>query len=149
MVQQSKILPPQCLMAAPDEALIEAAIANSGNLNTKYAEAVDNESAYEKLQVEAEEQAKQEEENARIAELEAQIAEMEKQKAKEEEKLAREAERAAERAARAAEKEAERQRIAAERAEQKRHDETMKTINQVGRTVLTQIARNFLGGRKR
>ena len=54
-----------------------------------------------------------------------------------------------ERAARAAEKEAERQRIAAERAEQKRHDETMKTINQVGRTVLTQIARNFLGGRKR
>ena len=149
MVQQSKILPPQCLMAAPDEALIEAAISNSGSLVSKYAEAIDNESAYEKLQVEAEEQAKQEEENARIAELEKQIAEMEKQKAKEEERAAREAEKAAERAARAAEKEAERQRIAAERAEQKRHDEKMKTINQIGRTVLTQIARNFLGGRKR
>ena len=150
MVQQSKILPPQCLMAAPDESVIADAIENHcRELLYKYAEAIDNESAYEKLAVEAEEAAKEEEENARIAELEKQIAEMEKQKAKEEEKAAREAEKAAERAIRAAEKEAERQRIAEERAAQKRHDETMKTINQVGRTVLSQIARNFLGGRKR
>ncbi|MBQ9069566.1 MAG: DUF853 family protein [Eggerthellaceae bacterium] len=149
MVQQAKILPPQCLMAAPDEALIDASIANSTSLVAKYGEAVDSISAYEKLIEEAQEAAKQEEENARIKELEAQIAEMEKQKAKEEEKLAREAEKAAERAARAAEKEAERQRVAEERARQKQHDETVKTINQVGRTILNQIARNILGGRKR
>lgn len=149
MVQQAKILPPQCLMAAPDEALIDAAVANSGELLAKYGEAVDNISAYEKLIEAAQEEAKQEEENARIKELEAQIAEMEKQKAKEEERLAREAEKAAERAARAAEKEAERQRVAEERAAQKRHDETMRTLNQVGRTILTQITRNLLGGRRR
>ena len=167
MVQQAKILPPQCLMAAPDEALIDAAISNSGNLLMKYGDAVDNLSAYEKLAEEAEEAAKQEEENQRIKELEAQIAEMEKQKAKEEEKAAREAEKAAERAriaeekaaerariaeekererARiAAEKEAERARIAEEKARQKRADELAK----FGRTLLTQISRNLLGGRRR
>lgn len=149
MVQQSKIMPPQCLMAAPDQALIDASIANSTALVAKYGTAQDSISAYEKLIEEAQEAAKQEEENARIKELEAQIAEMEKQRAKEEERLAREAEKAAERAARAAEKEAERQRIAEEKAAQKRHDETMKTISSVGRTVLNQIARNFLGGRRR
>lgn len=171
MVQQGKIMPPQCLMAAPDEALIDAAISNSGSLLAKYGEAIDSDSAYEKLGKEAEE-------NARIAELEAQLAAKEaeeqarlaaeaKQREKEERAAEKAAEReriAAEKAAEreriaeekrierervAAEKEAERQRIAEEKAAQKRHEETMKTINQVGRTVLTQIARNFLGGRKR
>mgnify|MGYP000217084759 CR=1 FL=1 len=88
IVERAKILPPQCLMARP-EADLKAALSSQADLMKKYGDAVDRESAFEKL----EEQEKQDEEAEKLAEeraeLEKEKAELEKEKAKEVEKAAR------------------------------------------------------------
>ncbi len=87
IVQKTKIICPESLMAPCMETTRNSLI-QSSVMNMKYKEAVDNISAYEKL----EEQSKIDSEKAELerqkAELEKQKAELEKQKAKEAEKAA-------------------------------------------------------------
>ena len=89
IVEDAKILPPQCRMAAADPEVIDRVLAAQEALMSKYGEAIDRESAYELISKQAEaldEEAKQAAEQAQ-ADIEA--AEAEKRKAKEAEKAAR------------------------------------------------------------
>ena len=163
IVQRAKILPPQCLMGAPEAASIQKCMDEAANLMAKYGTAVDRESAYEMIQEQAEADAKQAELDAQKAQLEAEREEFEKQKAAEAAKAEKAAEKEAERQRIAAEKEAERQRIAAEkeaqkeadrraRQQQKRQDAVMrsaqKAVDQIGREVGKQLLRGIFGGLK-
>lgn len=153
VVENAKILPPQCLMAAASEEALSAALAAQQPLTAKYATAEDRESAFEMI----EEKHEEEEELSRIAEeraaLEKERAALEKERAKAEAKAAREAERAAERAAREQEKAAER----AAREEEKRQQELARTISRtassifgsIGREASRQIVRGLFGGMTR
>ncbi|MBR2247953.1 MAG: DUF853 family protein [Clostridia bacterium] len=108
IVNRATILPPQSSMNAIDDS-IRLMVISKSELNGKYDNAVDNESAYEVL-------SKKYEEEKALEEAEKQRIEEEKQKAKEQkeaEKQAREEEKARkaeERARKEAEREAERQR---------------------------------------
>lgn len=153
VVENAKILPPQCLMAAADEEHLNAAIAAQQALMEKYGTAVDRESAFEKISGEAEKAAEQAELDAERAELEAQKAELEKQQAAAEAKAAKEAEKAAAKAEREAEKEAERQAKAAAKQQEQMVREITKTassiLGQIGRDASKQIMRGLFGGLKR
>ena len=50
VVEQAKVLPPQCLMAAASLETIQAAIAAETSIHDKYATAIDRQSAYEDIQ---------------------------------------------------------------------------------------------------
>lgn len=170
IVENTKVLPPQCLMAAaPDEAK-SAVIQGQTSLMAKYSDAIDRESAFEMIQDEREQNAVAEELARERAELEAQKAEFAKQQEeakkaaekeaerqqkaaeKEAERQARAAEREAERQARAAEREAERQAKAAERERQKQKDAVARVATSIlgsaGRTAANQIVRGLFGTRR-
>lgn len=153
VVENAKILPPQCLMAAADEEHLSAAIAAQQPLMEKYGTAVDRESAFEKISGEAEKAAEQAELDAERAELEAQKAELEKQQAAAEAKAAKEAQKAAAKAEREAEKEAERQAKAAAKQQEQMVREITKTassiLGQIGRDASKQIMRGLFGGLKK
>ena len=142
IVERAKILPPQCLMAAADEADLKAALDAQADLMAKYGEAVDRESAFEQLTEEAEKDAEAERLAEERAALEKERAELEKLKAKEAAKAEREARKAAAREARAAEKQ---------------QEQLMKGIGKIagqifgtfGREATRQITRNLFGGRRR
>ena len=153
VVENAKVLPPQCLMAAASQETMDKVLADQAALTEKYGTAVDRESAFEMV-----ERAKKDEEEAdKLAEerakLEAERAELEKLRAKEEAKAAREAEKAAERAAREAEKEAARE--ARERAKHQREmvedvvDAATSFLGQIGREAGSQILRGLFGTRRR
>ena len=146
IVERARVLPPECRMAAADAATLEE----------KYGEAIDRESAYEKLAAEKSAAAEADALAAERAQLEKERAEFEKQKAaeadraakaaaKEEERAAKAAEREAERAQKAAEKEAER----AARAAEKQREQAMKTVSsvigQIGRETSRQLLRGLFG----
>ena len=135
IVERAKILPPQCLMAAAPESDLKAALDAQGDLMKKYGEAVDRESAFEQLTV----QAKEDEEAEKLAEeraaLEKEKAELEKQRAKEAEKAASKAER-----------EAERQQQQFMKGVSKFAGQILGTF---GREATRQITRNLFGGRRR
>ena len=63
----AKILPPQCLMAAPEDRYVEVCRAAGADLNRKYGKALDRQSAYEDLEEMAEQEEK---EAARLAKQE-------------------------------------------------------------------------------
>lgn len=67
IVQMAKILPPQCLMAAPEDRYVEVCRAAGADLNRKYGKALDRQSAYEDLEEMAEQEEK---EAARLAKQE-------------------------------------------------------------------------------
>lgn len=170
VVENAKILPPQCLMAeASDEA--KAAVAQGQMaLMVKYGTAIDRESAYEKIMDEREQNAAAEELAKERAKLEAEKAEFAKQQEvaqktaekeaerqqkaaeKEAERQARAAEREAERQARAAEREAERLAKAEERERQKQKDAMSRVatniLSSAGRTAVNQIVRGIFGTRR-
>ncbi len=170
VVENAKILPPQCLMAeASDEA--KAAVAHGQiALMVKYGTAIDRESAYEKIMDEREQNAAAEELAKERAKLEAEKAEFAKQQEaaqkaaekeaerqqkaaeKEAERQARAAEREAERQARAAEREAERLAKAEERERQKQKDAMSRVaaniLSSAGRTAANQIVRGLFGTRR-
>ena len=138
IVENAKVLPPQCLMAAPDSRYANLVIVDQMDLSSKYATAIDAESAFEVLaaKAQAEEQAAAEAKAAKEqAEAEAKAA---KEQAAAEAKVAKEAERKA---------------AAEERARQKRADQLNKTVNsvvgQVGREVGRQLIRGLFGSLKR
>lgn len=170
VVENAKILPPQCLMAeASDEA--KAAVAQGQMaLMVKYGTAIDREGAYEKIMDEREQNAAAEELAKERAKLEAEKAEFAKQQEaaqkaaekeaerqqkaaeKEVERQARAAERDAERQVRAAEREAERLAKAEERERQKQRDAMSRVatniLSSAGRTAANQIVRGLFGTRR-
>ena len=156
IVERARVLPPECRMAAADAATLEAIGVAQAHLVEKYGEAIDRESAYEKLAAEKSAAVEADALAAERAQLEKERAEFEKQKAaeadraakaaaKEEERVAKAAEREAERAQKAAEKEAER----AARAAEKQREQAMKTVSsvigQIGRETSRQLLRGLFG----
>lgn len=170
IVENTKVLPPQCLMAAASDEAKSAVIQGQASLMAKYSDAIDRESAFEMIQDEREQNAVAEELARERAELEAQKAEFAKQQEeakkaaekeaerqqkaaeKEAERQARAAEREAERQARAADCEAERQAKAAERERQKQKDAVARVATSIlgfaGRTAANQIVRGLFGTRR-
>ena len=170
IVENAKVLPPQCLMAAASDEAKSAVIQGQASLMAKYGDAIDRESAFEMIQDEREQNAAAEELARERAEFEAQKAEFAKQQEeakkaaekeaerqqkaaeKEAERQARAAEREAERQVRAAEREAERQAKAAERERQKQKDAvarvTTSILRSAGRTAANQIVRGLFGTRR-
>ena len=166
IVQRAAILPPQSLMGAAADSIVQSEIAIS-EFELKYRESVDRESAYEILV-----QANAELERQRL--LEAQEAEAEKQRLKEEAEAEKQrlkeeaaAQKAAEKAAADAEKQrlkeeaaAEKQRLkeeaaaqkAAEKAAAQRKKTVEKAVNSaassVSRSVSTNIINSVMGGKQ-
>lgn len=147
VVENAKILPPQCLMA-PAPADVRQKVADSqSNLMGKYGTAVDPESAFEKLAEEAKKEAEAAELEAQRAELEKERAELEKEKAKAEAKAAREAEKRAERKERAHEREMEKMKTQAMRQGMNFLGSVLRGSvgKSVGRGVEDVITRGILG----
>ena len=148
IVENAKILPPQCLMAAASEEAKAAVVQGQAALMAKYGTAVDRESAYEKILDE-------QKQNEAAAELERQRAELEAQKAefaKQQAAAQKAAEKEAARQQRAAQKEAERQARAAERERQKQINAMGRVATSIlgsaGRTAANQIVRGLFGTRR-
>lgn len=145
IVENAKVLPPQCLMAAASEENVQAQIANQTQLMAKYEQSVDRESAYEQVAAEKEEQAKADALQAEREALEKEKAEWEAQKAKEEEVARKKAEKEAEAKAKAEAKKAEQE----ERARQKKQEKMENRIASIGtsmvRTAGNKIVRGILG----
>lgn len=159
IVENTKVLPPQCLMAAASDEAKSAVIQGQASLMAKYGDAIDRESAFEMIQDEREQNAVAEELTRERAELEAQKAEFTKQQEeakktaeKEAERQQKAAEKEAERQARAAEREAERQAKAAERERQKQKDAVARVatgiLGSAGRTPANQIVCGLFGTRR-
>lgn len=82
VVENAKVLPPQCLMAAPEQRYVDVVLAEQAELMDKYGQAVDRSSAFEQLAEAAQKEAE-------AAELAAEREALEKEKAQ----LAKERER--------------------------------------------------------
>lgn len=156
IVQNAKILPPQCRMAAADSEVIERVITDESELMAKYGTAIDRESAFEKLSAQAAEADAAAALAAERAALEKERAEFEKLKAAEEAKAQKAAEKEATRQEREAQKEYERLQRQAEKeaeraakAEAKRQEEMAKAvtsvIGQIGREAGRQLTRGLFG----
>ena len=155
MVENAKILPPQCSMQPAGQGTVAAVIDGQADLFKKYGEAVDRESAYEMIAEQkaadadaarmAEEQAKLDAERAAFEKEKAE-AEAKAQKAAEKEaaRIARENAKAAEKAQREADRAAER----AQKAHEKQVQEFTKTIADIGREAGKQILRGLFGTRR-
>lgn len=160
VVENAKILPPQCLMAAAAPTTVQACMTDMAGLVSKYGTAVDRESAFEVIQNEAATKAEEDKLAAERAALEAEKAAWEKQKAEEEAKAAKEAEKAAAAAAKEAEREAakkareeERKAAAAEKQRQKQMDQITRTatgvMGSIGREAGKQLLRGLFGSLKK
>lgn len=140
IVEKTKILPPQSLMAALDEEK-RAAILKASPMGAKYDQGIDRESAYEKLtqkvqaDTQADEKAKLKEEALKEAKAElAAEAKAEKERLAEEKRIAR--------AQAAAEKEAAREA----RERQKIVNKVASTaLNTIGREVSKSLSRGLMG----
>ena len=141
MVENAKVLPPQCSMAAASQETIDALVAAQAPLMEKYGTPVDRESAYELIAEEKEAQAEAE----RLAQERAN-AEAKAQKAAEKEaaRQEREAAKEAERLYREQQKEAER----AQKARDKQVQQITKTLGDIGREAGKQILRGLFGTRR-
>lgn len=174
VVENAKILPPQCLMAAADQSVIDACVANQASLATKYSVAYDRESAYEMIEAEREAAAAQAALDAEREALEAERAKLEAERAKAEAKAQaerekeearrlkelerqaeaarRELEKEAERRAREAQKEAERQARERAKQEEQFRRQVAKTagdlLNDIGKNVGQRIIRGIFGTRR-
>ncbi len=126
IVENAKVLPPQCLMAAASDEALQAARAAQQPLMDKYGTAVDRESAFEVIQGQADAAAAEQEQAAENAAA---------QEAAEKEAAA---------AAKAAEKEAERAAKEAAKMEQWQEKERQKVQNQVIKDV-SRAATSMLG----
>ena len=131
VVEYAKILPPQCRMAAADDAVIEQVLSDQKTLMDKYGQAIDRESAYELINKQELEQNDADDLAAEREALEKERAELEKQKAKEAEKAA----------------------AAEERKAQKVQEQAVKQVSsvlgQIGREASRQIIRGIFGALKK
>ena len=170
IVENAKILPPQCLMGAASDEAKQACLASEAELQAKYGTAVDRESAYEEIMGEQQAAAEADQLAKERAELEAQKAEFAKQQAAAQAKADKEAAKAAAAAEKAAEKEAARQQRLAEqeaireqkeaqkeaerreKEKQKQIDAAMNAatsvLTSVGKQAANQILRGLFGTRR-
>ena len=143
---------PAAVMGPASESTVSQVLSSSP-LKPKYADTVDNESAYELLaaRVQADAQAAEEARAAEEAAKEQAKAEAAAAKAAEKEaaKEAARQEKEAERLEREAAKEAERRQREAERAAERRKREVEKTIGSVGRQITREITRSIFGTLRR
>lgn len=154
VVQNTKILCPQCLMAAADQDHINAVLNGEQDLMNKYGTAVDPESAYEKLQAQkqAADQAQQQADQQAAEQAQQQQtltaqALADAQAQKEAEKAAKEAEKEAEREAK--------EQAKLEAQKQKEHDKAVQQVTktvgsvlgQIGREASRQIVRGLFGNK--
>ena len=147
---------PAAVMGPASESTVSQVLSSSP-LKPKYADTVDNESAYELLaaRVQADAQAAEEARAAEEAAKEQAKAEAaaakaaEKEAAQEAAKEAARQEKEAERLEREAAKEAERRQREAERAAERRKREVEKTIGSVGRQITREITRSIFGTLRR
>ena len=143
---------PAAVMGPASEATVSQVLSSSP-LKPKYADTVDNESAYELLaaRVQADAQAAEEARAAEEAAKEQAKAEAAAAKAAEKEaaKEAARQEKEAERLEREAAKEAERRQREAERTAERRKREVEKTIGSVGRQITREITRSIFGTLRR
>ncbi len=155
MVENAKVLPPQCSMAAASQETIDALLAAQAPLMEKYGTPVDRGSAYELIAEEKEAQAEADRLAQERAKLEAERAAFEKERAAAEAKAQKAAEKEAARQEREAAKEAERlyreQQKEAERAQKARDKQVQqitKTLGDIGREAGKQILRGLFGTRR-
>ena len=143
---------PAAVMGPASESTVSQVLSSSP-LKPKYADTVDNESAYELLaaRVQADAQAAEEARAAEEAAKEQAKAEAAAAKAAEKEaaKEAARQEKEAERLEREAAKEAERRQREAERTAERRKREVEKTIGSVGRQITREITRSIFGTLRR
>ena len=143
---------PAAVMGPASDSTVSQVLSSSP-LKPKYADTVDNESAYELLaaRVQADAQAAEEARAAEEAAKEQAKAEAAAAKAAEKEaaKEAARQEKEAERLEREAAKEAERRQREAERTAERRKREVEKTIGSVGRQITREITRSIFGTLRR
>jgi len=159
MVENAKVLPPQCLMAPASAEVMEQLIADQAGLHAKYGTAVDRQSAYEVISEERKREAEADALAEERAKVEAERLAFEKEKLEAELKAQREAEKAAEKARKEAEKAAEKAQREAEREAERKQREREKMAKQVSKKVGSvlesigkeagkQILRGLFGTRK-
>ena len=139
MVEHTSIICPESRMAPCDEAT-RTKINTGSMLASKYTEAVDNESAYEMLEKEAEKQAELDEIERQKAELEAERKKFEEEKAKAEAEAAKKAEKEAEKKA----KEEEKKKAQKEKAAERRRNKIETQLISAGGQVLKRGLLNIL-----
>ena len=143
IVERAKVLFPACSMNAASAELMADVYMEQSNLMLKYGNAVDRESAYEKI-------ADRREADAEAAQLEAEREELEKERAALEKERAKEAERQAREAAKAAERRArEQERLEAQKKRQRQRVATEAVGSLlsplVGKSTGKKIARGIFG----
>ena len=134
MAQKTAVICPQSFMGPVEESVRSASMA--GDNMTKYDEFVDNISAYEVLNEQAELDAKQAELEAERARLEKEKAEFEKQKAKEEAAAEKQREKEELAARKKKEREKEAQEKKKEQAAERRRAQIERTLINTGAQVL-------------
>ena len=148
MAEKTFILPPKSFMGGISDEQRDQKVKGS-LLYSKYATAVDPDSAYEVLQRKGLEAAAEAEAQAAQAAAEAEAAKAEQAAAKEAEKAEKEAAKAAEKAEKeaqkAAEKKAKEEQKAAEKEEKARKKEIQKVGNSVLGTVGREVGKTFGG----
>ena len=137
VVENAKVLPPQCLMAAASDEAKAAVIAAQADLQAKYGTAVDRQSAYEIIQDETEAAGQAKAREAAAAAQAKEAAAREKEEAKREKAAERAAEKEAERRA----KEQQKQVDAMTRA-------ATSVLTSVGKQAANQILRGLFGTRR-
>lgn len=142
MVERTDIICPQSLMGPVEESVRTASMASDGM--GKYDKYVDNESAYEVLQDQAEAAKERERLEAERAQLEKEKAEFEKQKAKEEEAARKRKEKEEEAALKRRQKEWEAEQKKKERAAERRKTQIERTLINTGAQVLKRGLLNTL-----
>ncbi len=156
IVERAKVLPPQCSMKAATDETLASVLEACQPLMETYGEAIDRESAYERIaQTKAEaaeadalaaERAALEKEKAELA---AQKAALEKQAAKEAAKAAKEEEKRQLAAEKAAQKEAERAAREAEKQQAQAAKTVSSILGQIGREASRQLVRGLFGTLRR
>ncbi len=140
MAEKTFILPPKSFMGGISDEQRDQKVKGS-LLYSKYATAVDSDSAYEVLQRKGLEAAAEAEAQAAQAAAEAEAAKAEQAAAKEAEKAEKEAAKAAEKAEREAQKAAEKKVKEEQKAAEKEEKARKKEIQKVGNSVLGTVGR--------
>ncbi len=128
IVERARVLFPRCLMAAAEDEVLEGVLEDQWELDDKYGEAVDRESAFEMINTARETEAAQAQLAAEREALEKERAALERERAKEMERQARAAEREAARLER------ERQRV-----EEQRRRERQRAATDIAGTLLSPM----------
>ena len=168
VVQRARVLFPACRMTAADQDVIDWVLSSQTELDEKYGEAIDRESAYERIADEREIEAANAQLAAEREAFEKERAAFERERAQAAERAAREAERAEQQRLRQIEREAEAARKRREqeaariereriKEEERRRRERQRAATEIAGTLLSpvfgkrtgkQIARGIFGTKR-